>query len=224
MSIDVSARFQRCPKEIKEKEMYNLHPFGIVTAFESSIAQYTGSKYAVAVDSCTNALLLCCLYTFAKIKREWAEIPRRTYVGVAQSIKNAGGRILWRDEDWKGYYPLAPWNIIDSARFFQRGMYGGFKGELVCLSFHWTKGLKIGKAGIILTDDMDANIALRKMRYDGRSERIHPRDDKFTRGYHCYLSPEVAARGLLLMQNPKDEYPDEEEYSYGDLSLQEIFK
>jgi hypothetical protein len=37
------------------------------------------------------------------------------------------------------------------------------------------------------------------------------------------LSPELAARGLLLMQNPKDEYIDDEPYDYSDLSLQKIF-
>ena len=36
--------------------------FDSVRAFEKCVADYAGSKYAVAVDSCTNALFLCCKY------------------------------------------------------------------------------------------------------------------------------------------------------------------
>ena len=32
------------------------NPFKIVRMFEEEIAEYAGSKYAVSVDSCTNAL------------------------------------------------------------------------------------------------------------------------------------------------------------------------
>ena len=37
-------------------------PFAIVDNFEKRVAQYTGAKYAVALDSCTNAIFLCCKY------------------------------------------------------------------------------------------------------------------------------------------------------------------
>ena len=33
-----------------------VNPFSVVKDFEDSIAKYTGAKYAVAVDSCTNAV------------------------------------------------------------------------------------------------------------------------------------------------------------------------
>ncbi|KKL73715.1 hypothetical protein LCGC14_2072120 [marine sediment metagenome] len=207
--------------------VYNLNPYDINTAFESVVAQYCGSKYAISVDSCTNALLLCFSYSFRDVKKPVVTLPKRTYVGVAQAVLNAGGKIKWNDWGWEGFYDLYPYRIIDCARYFCKDMYKkivALQPQLICLSFHWTKGLKIGKAGMILTDDKDAAYQLRKMRYDGRTERVHPRDDKFVRGFHCYLSPELAARGLLLMQNPKDVYPDTEPYTYGDLSLQEIFK
>ena len=38
------------------------NPYKIVKMFEEEIAEYTGAKYAVSVDSCTNALFLCCTY------------------------------------------------------------------------------------------------------------------------------------------------------------------
>ena len=35
-------------------------PYNIVRMFEEEMAHYTGAKYAISVDSCTNALFLCC--------------------------------------------------------------------------------------------------------------------------------------------------------------------
>ena len=40
----------------------NNNPYLVVKKFEDSVAEYTGSKYAVSVDSCTNALFLCLMY------------------------------------------------------------------------------------------------------------------------------------------------------------------
>ncbi len=37
-------------------------PWDVVSAFEDKVARFAGSKYAVATDSCTNALSLCLKY------------------------------------------------------------------------------------------------------------------------------------------------------------------
>ena len=37
-------------------------PWDVVQIFENKVAEYAGSKYAVAVDSCTNAIFLCLKY------------------------------------------------------------------------------------------------------------------------------------------------------------------
>ena len=42
------------------------NPYQIVKMFEEEIAAYTGAKYAVTVDSCTNALFLVCKYLQVK--------------------------------------------------------------------------------------------------------------------------------------------------------------
>jgi len=225
--IDVSEVLKRKIKEMEDEMYLHMSPWDIVTAFESEIARYTGAKYCVCVDSCTNALLLALSYSFRGVKKPYVELPMRTYVGVAQSVLNAGGKIHWIDYDWKDFYIIYPVQVVDSARMFKRNLYESHrvgKNRLVCLSFHWNKSLKIGKGGAILTDDKDAAWELRKMRYDGRTERVHPKDDTFSRGFHCYMSPADAATGLLLMQNPKDEYEDTEDYNYSDLSLQEVFR
>ena len=59
-------------------------PWDIVELFEKKIAKYTGSKYAVAVDCCSNAIFLSLKYLKRKKK---LIIPENTYISVL-SAKN----------------------------------------------------------------------------------------------------------------------------------------
>lgn len=194
-------------------------PFQVVRDFEKALAEYTGAPYAVAVDSCTNAILLCCSY----YRVGNVEIPSRTYVGVAMSIIHAGGRVKFRDEEWGGIYRLEPYPIFDAARRFRRNMY--IPHSLMCVSFHWQKILGIGRGGAILTDSPKAVEWLRRARFDGREEGIPPKDDKFpSLGWHFYMTPELAAAGLVRLSFLPDTNPDLPCDDYPDLSLLEIFR
>lgn len=191
--------------------------FQIVKDFEDAVAKYTGAPFCVAVNSCTNALLLACKY----LKVETVSIPKRTYVGVAQSILNAGGQIVFDVRDWRGSYSLDPYPIQDSARRFTSGMY---RGGYECVSFHIAKILGVDQGGAILHDDPQADEWFRRARFDGRTEGVKPKDDTFIPGFHCYLSPTIAAQGLWrMMYLPKhnEDLPNDD---YGDLSLQPIFQ
>ena len=183
----------------------------MVRTFENVLASYTGAKYVVSVDSCTMALLLCCSY----LKVKTVEIPKHTYVGVACSILNAGGKVKFRDDVWSGLYKLAPYNIYDCARLLTSGMY--IPNSFMCLSFHWSKHLPIGQGGAILCDDIDAYEWLKRARFDGRKEGVNPKNDKIQfPSWHCYMTPPYAAQGLMLMANiaefnnalPNSDYPD----------------
>ena len=194
------------------------NPHEVTKQFEKAIADYCGSSHAVAVTSCTAALLLCCVYQNVSE----VEIPCRTYVGVGQSILNAGGRVKFRDVPWSGMYQLRPYPIYDAARRTTSGMY--LRGTMMCLSLHVSKICGVDQGGIILHDSPVADQILRKLRFDGRSEGIHPRDDKLTRGFHCYMSPSVAAQALWKLSTlPKynDDLPCSD---YSDLSTAEIFQ
>jgi dTDP-4-amino-4,6-dideoxygalactose transaminase len=202
------------------------------------VAEYAGSKYAVAIDSCTNAILLALKYTVMKHKDtereegrlygansvlDYVTLPNKTYVGVAYAVLNAGLKCRFRDYQWQGAYTLEGTNIIDSARRFRRGMY--VKGSLYCLSAHWGKHLKIGRGGFILTDDYEAASILRIMRFDGRTAGLPPKMDKFIYpSNHCYMLPEEAARGLMLMSYMPDDNLDIPWDDYADLSLYPIFR
>ena len=142
------------------------NPYQIVIDFENSIAEYASAKYAIAVESCTAAIFLSLMYR--NLKGENVKIPAKTYPSVPCSIIHAGGRVIFTDDDWEGTYELAPWDIWDGALRFKKNMY---KGGLHCLSFHIKKHLPIGRGGMILTDDENADKWLRKARFDGREPK-----------------------------------------------------
>lgn len=198
------------------------NPFHIVQEFEAAIAEYAGSKYAVAVDSCSNGLLLCCLY--CDVRNKIVTLPKRTYPSVPAAVIHAGGYCGWQDYDWKGIYPLTPFPIIDGAKRFRRNMYE--RGTLHCLSFHAKKILPIGRGGMILTDSRDAVDWLKLMRFDGRLECPLHQQSVFTlAGYNFYMTPEQAARGLLLLTMAKDHNEDQDEIPpYPDLSTHPAFR
>lgn len=200
-----------------------MSPYDTVDELERRVAAYGGSKYAVAVDSCTNALLLALVLRFQQGACKVVSLPKRTYVGVAHAVINAGGRCEWRDEDWQGEYLLGETKIVDAARRFKRGMYKS--GTLYCVSCHWGKILRIGRGGFILTDNIEEYETLRRMRCDGRRIGVIPTQDNFDiRGFHCYMLPSEAAHGLMLMSYMPDNNADLPRDNYADLSQFPVFK
>jgi dTDP-4-amino-4,6-dideoxygalactose transaminase len=187
--------------------------------FEETVADYCGSKYAVSTDNCTDAILLCCEY----LKVKEVTIPSKTYLSVPQSIMHAGGIVKFKDYRWQGIYQLEPYPIWDAAKRFTSNMY--IPGSFMCLSFHIKKHLKIGKGGMILTDDEEAAAWFRKGRYEGRGEVMYHEDNIIINGWNAYMTPEQAARGLMLMQNYPEHVEDlPEEPFYRDLREFDLFK
>jgi dTDP-4-amino-4,6-dideoxygalactose transaminase len=201
--------------------------------FEREVAAYCGAPYAVAVNSCTAALMLAVKWHLRGdgwARRDVISIPKRTYVSVPMSIIHAGGRVAFRDEDWSGAYELRPYPIWDSARWFTSGFYRDTlnvltPGAFVCVSFHVAKILGDSQGGAILHDSPEADAWFRRMRFDGRTEGVAPKDDDIREiGHHCYMSPDVSARLLNRLSFlprvnaplPNDDYPD--------LSKMEIFR
>lgn len=199
------------------------NPYKIVKMFEEEIAEYAGAPYAVSLDSCTNALFLCCKY----LNVSQVTIPSKTYLSVPMSIINAGGEVIFdknpETNHWVGMYQLKPYPIYDAAKRLTSGMY--IPKTYMCLSFHIKKQLKIGKGGMILTDDLDAYEWFKKARYEGRSEKYYKEDDISTVGWNMYMTPQEAAHGLCLMQNyPKHNSDLNELNGYRDLTEFSIFK
>lgn len=194
-----------------------MNPHQVTKDFEHAVAAYCGAPYCVAVSSCTMAILLAVRWCRRKAAyySTPVTIPTRTYVSVPMSIMHAGAKVRFREEAWLGSYQLEPMPVWDSARLFTSGMYQS--GQFQCVSFHASKTLGLEQGGAILHDDREADTWLRRMRFDGRTEGVAPKDDSFdTIGWHCYINPSTAAQGLLKLHSlakhneplPNDPYPD----------------
>lgn len=221
------------------------HPFSVVKDFEDAVAEYCGAPYCVAVNSCTNALFLCLTYIKQLetkiIEETWSgytwtkdleiNIPKFTYVSIPIQARLAGFNIKFRDENWNGMYKIEPYWLYDSARRFTSGMCENIvnKGEshnyYVCVSFHWSKILGIQQGGAILTNDSDFVGWAKRARFDGRTEGLTPKQDVITMlGWHMYMSPEIAAEGLVRLYHLPKHNPDLPNDDYPDLSKMVIFQ
>lgn len=166
------------------------YSFESVSLFETKISDFFGSKYGVAVDSCTHGIELCLRMNQAKE----ITVPKRTYISIPFLAKKLNIDLNWKEEDWEDYYYLTE-NIIDAAVLWKRNSY--IPNTFMCLSFQFQKHLSVGRGGMILCDNKDAAIELKKMSYDGREPNVPWRNQDISSiGYHYYMTPETAALGL----------------------------
>ncbi len=211
------------------------NPYNVVKEFEAALCEYTGAKYAVTTTSCTTALQICFMYhSLIPTPGDDPEIirgkpimilPKRTYVSVPMVAKLTGHGVMFEDKEWRGWYQCKPYPVWDSARWISRGMLKPHDKAYVCLSFHWTKHLKIGMGGCIIHNDDDADPILRRMRFDGRTEGVAPKDDTFpVLGIHAYMTPALAAEGLSRLATLPDHNDPLPNDDYPDLSKLDIFK
>lgn len=191
--------------------------FRVVDEFEAALCEYTGAKYAVTTDSCTNALFLAlCWERMGDEDFPDMVLPKHTYVGVVQAARNAGYNPRFTLDRWEGHYRLNYTQVVDSAKHFQRDMY--VPTFFTCVSFQAGKILPIGRGGAILHDNPEADEWFRRARLDGRTAGADYADNTYQQfGSHCYMTPPDAARGLWLLTYA-DDGPDDTWESYPDLS------
>lgn len=196
--------------------------FGVVEEFERRVAEYAGAKHGIAVDCCTSAIFLSLQYLKAMNYGLATELtlPARTYVSVPAACLHAGFKVRFEDLPWLGVYQLRPLDLWDGAKRFRRGMY---QGGMHCLSFHSKKILPIGRGGMVLTDDAGAAHWLKKARYDGREGKPYAEEMPEMLGWHAYMTPEQAARGLALLDVLPERMPDQTE-DYPDLRNFPVFR
>lgn len=164
--------------------------FEIVTKFENEVAKFFGAPYAVAVDSCTHGIELALRYTEA----DHIRVPQRTYLSIPFLANKLQIDLFWKDEEWQDYYYVTE-NVIDAAVLWRPNSY--IPGTFMGISFQYQKHLSLGRGGIILTDNKEAALQLKKMSYDGRIPNTPWRDQNIdTVGYHYYMTPETAQNGL----------------------------
>jgi dTDP-4-amino-4,6-dideoxygalactose transaminase len=173
--------------------------YKVTEDFEEELSKYTGAPYVVTVDNASNAIFLALMYE--KVSGMSISIPSRTYPSVPCEIIHAGGKVKFEPvsgETLKGAYQLKPTNVWDSALRFTGDMY--IENTHMCVSFTGPyKHFKLSKGGAILTDNHDAYLWFKRARYSGRRECSYHDDNFDMIGWNFYMMPELAARGLLLM-------------------------
>lgn len=196
--------------------------FEIISEFERELASFFGSPYAIAVDSCTHGIELCLRYT----KETKISIPKRTYLSVPFLAEKMGLEREWRDEEWEDYYTLnfGDKKIIDAAVLWKKNSY--IPNTFMCISFQYQKHLSLGRGGIILLDNKEDYITLKKMSYDGRLPNIPWRDQDINIvGYHYYMTPETAELGLKKIKQAIETPPRKWTVTdWPDLTKMEVFK
>ena len=206
--------------------------YKITEEFEEKLAHYTGARFVITLDNMSNGLFLA-LYYENKIKERTENIitiPNRTYPSVPCEIIHAGLKVDFdqvKGRTIKGAYQLKGSNVWDSALTFTADMYK--PNTHMCVSFTGPyKHFKLSKGGAILTDDHEAYLWFKRARYSGRREMSYHDDNLDMLGWNFYMMPELAARGLLLINQfynvdgSKKHNPDLE-LPYPDLSKFKIY-
>jgi len=197
----------------------NIVNLNTVTEFENKIAEFFNAPYAIAVDSCTHGVELCLRYTNA----DSISVPKNTYISIPFLSHKLNIELEWRNEDWEDYYYLTD-NVIDAAVLWKKNSY--VPKTFMGLSFQYQKHLSLGRGGIILTDNYEAALQLKKMSYDGRLPSIPWREQNIdTIGYHYYMTPETANLGLEKLENAINTEPRKWiTNDWPDLTQMDIFK
>ena len=172
--------------------------FNIVKEFEEKIADFYGAPYGVSVDACTHGIEICLRYVGANE----IVVPKRTYLSVPMLANKMNLELKWKDEDWRDYYEIGNTGVYDAAVLWKENSY--IPKSFMCISFQFQKHLSLGRGGIILTDDKEARDELKKMSYDGRTPDKPWREQNVTTmGYHYYMTPETAQKGLDKFEEAK---------------------
>ena len=194
--------------------------FNIVKEFEEKIADFYGAPYGVSVDACTHGIEICLRYVGANE----IVVPKRTYLSVPMLANKMNLKLKWKDEDWRDYYEIGNTGVYDAAVLWKENSY--IPKSFMCISFQFQKHLSLGRGGIILTDDKEARDELKKMSYDGRTPDKPWREQNVTTmGYHYYMTPETAKKGLDKFEEAKKTKPRKwllEDWP--DLTKMDVFK
>lgn len=189
-------RFPRPELEQLKKSGYQFEEtWQVIDLFEKKLADYFGSPYAVVVDCCTHGLELC--FRLINQPDQIVHVPVHTYMSVPMMLEKIHQPWQFVDTKWQESYRFDPLPVVDAAYLWRRNSYQS--NTLTCVSFQHKKHLCIGKGGVILTDRHDHYTRLQRMCRDGRDPKLlWTNDDISEIGYHYFMTPDDAARGIMM--------------------------
>ena len=210
--------------DISRLAMYGLtfeKTWQVTDHFERTVADFFGAPYAVATDCCTHALELC-LRLINQIQP--VTVPKYTYMSVPMMLEKLSIPWALNDELWEKFYHVVPGRIIDAATLWEPNSY--VPGTMMTVSFQFKKHIPIGRGGIILLDNFDDYQRLQRISQDGKNRKLTQFEDNVSElGYHYYMTPEDAARGIELFIHLKDKPAKAWSYrDYRDLTEMDFFK
>jgi dTDP-4-amino-4,6-dideoxygalactose transaminase len=171
-----------------------------VEELEEMFADLVGSKYAIAVSSCTNALFLCLQYYQPKE----VMCPTITFASVPSTILQAGARLVFTDYVYVGEpYPLKMDKgiIWDSAHAIGDADAAG--NDPVCYSFYPTKIVSGAEGGMIATNNSRLATWARKARDHGKSGGNWKYKIEFP-GWHMRMNEVQAAIAIEQLKKLPD--------------------
>lgn len=177
--------------KIDTAQFSNLLHDKIVGMFEQRIADYVGAKYAVGVNSATNAIFL----TFLN-KGITVNVPSMIPPVVANGIITSGNKVKFVDNtNWVGksyiLHEFDDYKVIDSAQEIYRNQFQeeANDGDLMFFSFYPTKPIGSCDGGMIVSNDKSKIEWFREAVMNGMtfSENNWDRKIKFP-GYKMYLN------------------------------------
>lgn len=190
-----------------------------VEQFEKLVAEYYNAPYAVATDCCTHAIELCLRLT----EPVYVKCPSHTYLSIPMTFRKLKLQWDFTDEQWQDHYTITNTNIIDAAVYWKKNGY--IRNTLMCLSFQYKKHLSLGRGGMILTDNKETALQLKKMSYDGRLPNVPWAEQNIDMmGYHYYMTPETAEMGIEKFKTASINEPKQWSYKdYPDLTTMKVF-
>jgi dTDP-4-amino-4,6-dideoxygalactose transaminase len=220
----------KVPKHFQRPELDQLKQLGykfddarnVIDIFEAKVAKFAGSKYAVAIDCCSNGIFLSLKYlqSIGELSpNQLITIPKMTYISTPMQIIHVGNKVAFEELEWSGVYRLKGTRVWDGAVRWNLGMYVGDEA-LQVVSFQIKKRIPIGRGGIILTDSLEAYNWLKLASYDGRDLNTPYTSEDHVQmiGYHMYMTPEDAARGIILIdQTPQNNEDTGDHTTYVDV-------
>ncbi len=197
-----------------------------IKQFEDTIADYTGSPYAVGLDSCTSGVYHS--LKFFDVKN--ITLPKRTFISIYTHALLAKRKITFEDIEWTGIYRIKPTQIYDCAKRLKPGMY--VPGAVMCLSFGRDKPISISnhthqyRGGMVLTDNVDLVEHLRTASKEHEARSLNAERSFFYHDCNCSMLEEEAKIGLELFNAspPTEDAEDAAAVHYPDLSQYKLLK
>lgn len=183
----------------------------VVREFEERIANYTGYKYAVAVNSATSGLYLAMLMLNKDGSRNGmtVTVPALTFVATMNAPLLAGFNVRIKDvnpdtyildekESWAipvsyAGYPVNQLHVvIDAAHELNRQMGNTGPNGVAVISTHAIKPLTTGEGGVVLANNKGVADLIRELSDHGNNGMLY--------GHNFRMSSLQAALGLSQLE------------------------